>query len=53
MPAIHPDGQEPGNGLRHACLQIEPGLEPYFTSGHHDDAPASRPAFRSLKGPAV
>lgn len=26
------------NRLRHACLQIEPGLEPYFTSGHHDDA---------------
>ena len=25
------------NRLRHAYLQIEPGLEPYFTSGHHDD----------------
>ena len=27
------------NRLRHAYLQIEPDLEPYFTSGHHDDAP--------------
>jgi hypothetical protein len=25
------------NRLRHAYLRIEPGLEPYFTSGHHDD----------------
>jgi hypothetical protein len=25
------------NRLRHAYLQIEPGLEPYFTAGHHDD----------------
>jgi hypothetical protein len=25
------------NRLRHAYLQIEPGLEPYFTTGHHDD----------------
>jgi hypothetical protein len=25
------------NRLRHAYLKIEPGLEPYFTSGHHDD----------------
>ena len=25
------------NRLRHAYLKIEPGLEPYFTTGHHDD----------------
>jgi hypothetical protein len=25
------------NRLRHAYLKIEPGLEPYFTAGHHDD----------------
>jgi hypothetical protein len=25
------------NRLRHAYLRIEPGLEPYFTTGHHDD----------------
>jgi hypothetical protein len=25
------------NRLRHAYLEIEPGLEPYFTTGHHDD----------------
>ena len=25
------------NRLRHAYLQMEPGLEPYFTTGHHDD----------------
>jgi hypothetical protein len=25
------------NRLRHAYLTIEPGLEPYFTTGHHDD----------------
>jgi hypothetical protein len=25
------------NRLRHAYLHIEPGLEPYFTTGHHDD----------------
>jgi hypothetical protein len=27
------------NRLRHAYLQIEPGLEPYLTTGHHDDEP--------------
>ena len=27
------------NRLRHAYLKIEPGLEPYFTTGHHDDEP--------------
>jgi len=27
------------NRLRHAYLRIEPGLEPYFTTGHHDDEP--------------
>jgi hypothetical protein len=25
------------NRLRHAYLQIDPGLERYFTTGHHDD----------------
>jgi hypothetical protein len=25
------------NRLRHAYLKIEPGLEPYFTTSHHDD----------------
>ena len=25
------------NRLRHAYLRIDPGLEPYFTTGHHDD----------------
>jgi hypothetical protein len=25
------------NRLRHAYLQLEPGLEHYFTTGHHDD----------------
>jgi hypothetical protein len=25
------------NRLRHAYLKIEPSLEPYFTTGHHDD----------------
>ena len=25
------------NRLRHAYLQLEPGLEPYFTTGQHDD----------------
>jgi hypothetical protein len=26
------------NRLRHAYLKMAPGLEPYFTTGHHDDA---------------
>ena len=25
------------NRLRHAYLEIAPGLEPYFVTGHHDD----------------
>jgi hypothetical protein len=25
------------NRLRHAYLEIEPGLEPYLSTGHHDD----------------
>jgi hypothetical protein len=25
------------NRVRHAYMQLEPGLEPYFTTGHHDD----------------
>jgi hypothetical protein len=27
------------NRLRHAYLRIEPGLEPYLSTGHHDDEP--------------
>jgi hypothetical protein len=27
------------NRLRRAYLTIAPGLEPYFTTGHHDDEP--------------
>lgn len=27
------------NRLRHAYLRIEPGLEAYFSTGHHDDEP--------------
>jgi hypothetical protein len=27
------------NRLRHAYLTIEPGLEPYLSTGHHDDEP--------------
>jgi hypothetical protein len=27
------------NRLRHAYLKLEPGLEPYLTTGHHDDEP--------------
>jgi hypothetical protein len=27
------------NRLRHGYLQIEPGLDRYFTTGHHDDEP--------------
>jgi hypothetical protein len=27
------------NRLRHAYLKLEPGLEPYFTTGSHDDEP--------------
>jgi hypothetical protein len=26
------------NRLRHAYLRIEPGLEPYLTTGHHQQA---------------
>ena len=33
------------NRLRHAYLEIEPGLEPYFTTGHHDDAPGLAASF--------
>ena len=33
------------NRLRHAYLQIAPGLEPYFTSGHHDDASGLAASF--------
>ena len=29
------------NRLRNAYLRLEPGLEPYLTTGHHDDMPAS------------
>jgi hypothetical protein len=27
------------NRLRHAYLEVAPGLEPYFVTGHHDDEP--------------
>jgi hypothetical protein len=27
------------NRLRHAYLELAPELEPYFVTGHHDDAP--------------
>jgi hypothetical protein len=33
------------NRLRHAYLEITPGLEPYFTTGHHDDAPGLAASF--------
>jgi hypothetical protein len=33
------------NRLRHAYLEIAPGLEPYFTTGHHDDAPGLAASF--------
>ena len=29
------------NRLRHAYLEISPGLEPYFVTGHHDDGAGS------------
>jgi len=33
------------NRLRRAYLEIAPGLEPYFTTGHHDDAPGLVASF--------
>jgi hypothetical protein len=33
------------NRLRHAYLQIAPALEPYFTTGHHDDEPGLAASF--------
>jgi len=39
------------NRLRHAYLQIEPGLEPYFTSGHHDDAAGLAASFLLSRRP--
>ena len=33
------------NRLRHAYLKIEPGLEPYFTTGHHDDERGLRATY--------
>jgi hypothetical protein len=33
------------NRLRHAYLKIEPGLEPYFTTGHHDDEVGLRATY--------
>ena len=32
------------NRLRHAYLKVAPALEPYFSTGHHDDEQAWRPA---------
>jgi hypothetical protein len=39
------------NRLRHAYLEIAPGLEPYFTTGHHDDAPGLAASFLLPKNP--
>jgi uncharacterized membrane protein len=39
------------NRLRHAYLEIAPGLEPYFTSGHHDDAPGLSASFLLPRNP--
>ena len=39
------------NRLRHAYLEIAPGLEPYFTTGHHDDAPGVAASFLLPRNP--
>ena len=39
------------NRLRHAYLQMEPALEPYFTTGHHDDAPGLAASFLLPRNP--
>ena len=39
------------NRLRHAYLEIEPGLERYFTTGHHDDERGVIATYR-LDGPS-
>ena len=39
------------NRLRHAYLEIEPGLERYFTTGHHDDEPGVIATYM-LDGPS-
>jgi hypothetical protein len=39
------------NRLRHAYLQIEPGLERYLTTGHHDDEPGLIATYM-LHGPS-
>lgn len=39
------------NRLRHAYLEIAPGLEPYFTTGHHDDAPGLAASFLLPENP--
>jgi hypothetical protein len=39
------------NRLRLAYLKIAPGLEPYFTSGHHDDAPGLAASFLLPRNP--
>ena len=39
------------NRLRHAYLEIAPGLEPYFTTGHHDDAPGLAASFLLPRNP--
>ncbi len=41
------------NRLRHAYLEIAPGLEPYFTTGHHDDAPGLAASFLLPQTPAA
>jgi hypothetical protein len=40
------------NRLRHAYLKMAPGLEPYFTTGHHDDAHGLAASFL-LAGPSM
>ena len=39
------------NRLRHAYLEIAPGLEPYFTVGHHDDSPGLAASFLLPRNP--
>src|SRR5260370_28102456 len=39
------------NRLRHAYLAIAPGLEPYFTTAHHDDAPGLAASFLLPRSP--
>jgi hypothetical protein len=40
------------NRLRHAYLRMAPRLEPYFTTGHHDDGPGLATTYM-LAGPST